>query len=110
LNLDGDSRVYGGVALDAQKLGEFLSPPAPDASDKSTKTSAAWRFLAGTYTLVDLPLSLVGDTLTLPITIPTTLEDREDREPAVIEKDARGGKATDLKYLGNPYPDSAVRR
>jgi hypothetical protein len=60
--------------------------------------------------VVDLPLSLVGDTLTLPITIPTALEQREDQEPAVVERDGRGGKTTDLKYLGTTYPDSTARR
>jgi uncharacterized protein YceK len=47
---------YGGVAVDAQAAAGFLRTPEP--------ASAA----LGLYFLcVDLPLSLVGDTLTLPL-------------------------------------------
>src|SRR5262245_46119000 len=58
--------VYGGVLLDAESGVERLKT--------SVSKSADWRHLdnlvAGAYCLlVDLPLSAVADTLTLPITL-----------------------------------------
>jgi uncharacterized protein YceK len=110
LNLDGDSRVYGGVALDARKCREFLAPAPPQRPDKPDTTAPGWRLLAGVYALADLPLSLIGDTLTLPITIPTALEEREDDEPAVRPGPLQGGSAANRKYLSDLYADSPARR
>jgi uncharacterized protein YceK len=109
LNLDGDSRVYGGVALDAQKCRDFLGPAPPARPDKPDKTSPGWRLLSGAYALADLPLSLIADTLTLPITIPTMLEEHQDRDPAVLEGPVRDGRAAKLKYLSDPPADAPSR-
>ena len=55
----GKMRIYGGVRMDAQALGEASSP---------------WgKLLTILVLLVEFPLSLVMDTVTLPVTIPVTL-------------------------------------
>jgi uncharacterized protein YceK len=78
LNLDGDSRIYGGVAQDLQvvqeRLGEAASPNWPGMPGSST----AWNLAVGSLALADVPLSLLADTLTLPYTIPTALDDRKE--------------------------------
>jgi uncharacterized protein YceK len=77
--------IYGGVRQDAENgyrhLGEAFSGPAPSfsampkppsvVSDLASKTFCA---ACGVGMLaVDLPISAVADTLTLPITVPATL-------------------------------------
>jgi len=55
----GKMRIYGGVSIDAQTLSE-----------------AAWpwqKLLTILFLTVEFPLSLVMDTVTLPVTIPVTL-------------------------------------
>jgi uncharacterized protein YceK len=55
----GQMRVYGGVRLDGQALGEARWP---------------WGKILGVLILaVEFPLSLVMDTATLPVTIPVSL-------------------------------------
>jgi uncharacterized protein YceK len=103
LNLDGDSRVFGGVQMDAQKLQESLAHasanPRPDGKDKS---SPGMNLLEGACALADMPLSLIGDTLTLPITIPTTIEEQYDQDPNVQQVDVRPVKAPSSNPAGNP--------
>jgi uncharacterized protein YceK len=55
----GKMRVYGGVRIDAQTFSEAAGP---------------WQKLLTLLILVvEFPLSLVMDTVTLPVTIPVTL-------------------------------------
>lgn len=77
--------IYGGVRQDAENgyrhLGEAFSGPAPSfpampkppdpVSDWASKTFCA---VCGVgMWIVDLPVSAVADTLTLPVTVPATL-------------------------------------
>jgi uncharacterized protein YceK len=74
------ARVYGGVELDARVGASWLT--APFLNEPPANVGPVERFVdttckvgIGTYLLwVDLPLSAVGDTLTLPITVPVTLQ------------------------------------
>lgn len=56
----GHKSIYGGVTIDADLI----------SSSEGFEETATALFLAG---LIDLPLSLVMDTVTLPVTIPMTL-------------------------------------
>jgi uncharacterized protein YceK len=53
-------RVYGGVQRDLEKIGDGVVP----------RPGAERPVLTGLWGLVDLPFSAVGDTLTLPVTVP----------------------------------------
>jgi uncharacterized protein YceK len=84
--------VYGGVGLDAKVGSAWLaapfvekSPPEVGAAEKVVETTC--KVGIGAYVLgVDLPLSAVADTLTLPLTVPATL--RQLGEPAAKDKPA----------------------
>jgi uncharacterized protein YceK len=87
--INGDGRaprqIYGGVKQDAQNgwrhLGEAFSGPAPCFTQMPQPPSAGRDFVAKTFCAgcgvgmlaVDLPISAVTDTLTLPVTVPATL-------------------------------------
>lgn len=87
--IDGDGHatraIYGGVKQDAQNgwrhLGEAFSGPAPCFSQMPKPPSAGRDFVAKTFCAgcgvsmlaVDMPISVVADTLTLPVTVPATL-------------------------------------
>jgi uncharacterized protein YceK len=67
--------VYGGVRDDAEVayMGLRVAANAPEASDSPPGVlDRACGILQGALAILDLPLSLVGDTLTLPITIHAT--------------------------------------
>jgi uncharacterized protein YceK len=85
LNLDGDSRIYGGVRLDAQQWRTGVARAAGAAKPEPEDDPPAWSAIKTTGALLDLPFSLVMDTVTLPVTIATTLEERNDHEPAARE-------------------------
>jgi uncharacterized protein YceK len=85
--------IYGGVRQDAENgyrhLGEAFSGPAPSfgempkppnpVSDLGSKTFCA---ACGVGMLaVDLPVSAVADTLTLPVTVPATLMKKKKPDP-----------------------------
>lgn len=57
---EGGLRVYGGVRAETEKLRQHVADP--ERADSRDLLLA-----------LDLPLSLVGDTLTLPITVPVAL-------------------------------------
>jgi uncharacterized protein YceK len=63
--------VFGGVAFDAKwaiiDLHDSVFPPEPYYW---TVTDSIFGLMYGTALVVDMPLSAVADTLTLPITIP----------------------------------------
>ena len=81
----GARRIYGGVKQDAQNgtdhLVEAFSGPAPTFSEMPKPPSAGRDFVAKSFCAgcgvcmlaVDLPISAVADTLTLPLTVPATL-------------------------------------
>jgi uncharacterized protein YceK len=94
LNLDGDSRVYGGVVQDFQIAKERLAQAANPSWPGTPGSSPAWNITVSALALVDLPLSLLGDTLTLPFTIPTALEGSDEPDRAKTSTDSGGGKGT----------------
>ncbi|MHB1422998.1 MAG: YceK/YidQ family lipoprotein [Gemmataceae bacterium] len=77
--------VYGGVRQDAENgsrhLVEAFSGPAPNFSEMPKPPNAVGDFAAKSFSAgcgvcmlaVDLPVSAVADTLTLPVTVPATL-------------------------------------
>jgi uncharacterized protein YceK len=100
LNLDGDSRIYGGVAQDVQEARERLAqadnPSCPDAPG----SSPAWNRTLATLACADVPLSLVGDTLTLPLTFLTEWEERHDPDSSSTKTDSGGAKAANPRGTG----------
>ena len=77
--------IYGGVSQDArqgtQHLNEAFSGPAPSFSKIPQPPDAGRDFVVKTFCAgwgtallaVDLPISAVADTLTLPVTVPASL-------------------------------------
>jgi len=70
----GPHRVYGGVLLDAQAFVETFQAKDPEKQVEWSLLNAGTAVLEGCFLAIDLPLSAVADTLTLPITIPTAIE------------------------------------
>jgi hypothetical protein len=68
--------IYGGVRLNAMETSEgvvgFFTDPGMTIGDR------AWAPFYLTLFLADLPLEVVADTLTLPLTIPATLKRSAD--------------------------------
>jgi uncharacterized protein YceK len=89
LNLDGDSRVYGGITQDFQVVRERLAQASNPSWPGTPGSSPAWNLTVSALALADVPLSLVGDTFTLPFTIPTALEDK-DTSAAPTQGDSAG--------------------
>jgi uncharacterized protein YceK len=76
-HIEAAKRIYGGVEMDAL-FGTGLV--------WHESQNELWAGPIGLYMLaIDLPLSIIGDTLTLPVTIPATLERRRN---AIAESDA----------------------
>jgi uncharacterized protein YceK len=83
--------IYGGVKQDAQNGKEHFTEafygPTPSFSPYPEKPDTGNRVLAKTFCAgcgigmlgVDLPISFVADTLTLPVTIPATLMKKPDK-------------------------------
>jgi uncharacterized protein YceK len=86
-SLDGPAArsIYGGVRQDAENgsrhLGEAFSGPAPSFTEMPKPPSASRDFASKSFCAacgvsmlaIDLPVSAVADTLTLPVTVPATL-------------------------------------
>jgi uncharacterized protein YceK len=74
--------VYGGVALDARVGANWLAAPfvgerLPQVSMVESAVDSTCKMGIAAYVLaVDLPLSAVADTLTLPVTVPATLKNQ----------------------------------
>jgi uncharacterized protein YceK len=66
---EGGKRVYGGVQVDANVFQESVR----QVSSSEDLPTLARALRDATLTAVDLPLSAVADTLTLPITIPASV-------------------------------------
>jgi uncharacterized protein YceK len=65
----GGERIYGGVCKDVQLVAEGVAQGFHPDED------GPWFPLAAACLMtLDLPLSAIGDTLTLPLTIPATLD------------------------------------
>jgi uncharacterized protein YceK len=77
VNVGPPNVVYGGVKQDAEYAWEQLHPYAVAASFSGAPGGPLMPFL-GLCAVVDLPLSAIGDTITLPITIPATIERRSE--------------------------------
>jgi uncharacterized protein YceK len=63
---EGGCRPYGGVRVDA----EVARDCAADAAKAETTGERIIWYSKAAYLVADLPVSLVGDTLTLPFTLP----------------------------------------
>ncbi len=78
----GCKGVYGGVGLDARVgtamlAGAFSTEPQPQESLLASALDAPCKMgIAAWLLAVDLPLSAVADTLTLPVTVPATLKNK----------------------------------
>src|SRR5262249_21073332 len=59
----GHAAVYGGVRSDLEKIGDLIVP----------RPGTERPIVNGVVAAVDLPLSAVGDTVTLPLTVPGSL-------------------------------------
>ncbi len=91
LNLDGDSRIYGGVVGDFQLARERLAQATNPSWPGTPGSSPAWNLTLSALALADVPFSLLGDTLTLPFTVPTALEEKGDPEsPSTPDKPRKG--------------------
>ena len=86
--------IYGGVRQDAENgsrhLGEAFAPTAPTLSEMPKPPSAGRDFVSKSFCAacgvgmlaVDLPVSALADTLTLPVTVPATLMKKKPRKKA----------------------------
>ncbi len=90
--------IYGGVRQDAENgtrhLTEAFSGPAPTFSQMPKPPSAVGDFASKTFCVacgmgmlaLDLPVSAVTDTLTLPVTVPATLMKKKPATKKVLRK------------------------
>jgi uncharacterized protein YceK len=72
-----DNKVFGGARLDATLISEGLS-----SDSKASKTQEIERPLLleeACCGLVDMPLSIVADTVLLPITVPLAMQHHESQ-------------------------------
>lgn len=98
--------IYGGVKQDAANgvthLNEALYGPAPSFASYPTKPDNGNHLLMKSFCAgcgismlaVDLPISAVADTLTLPVTVPATLMKKKDKP-----KPRKAVQATQAKML-----------
>lgn len=75
----GGRQIYGGVPWDLAVGFECLT---------STESSPFWRLIGAYLIVVDLPLSFVTDTLTLPWTVSATMSRIGSKHGAEPEQDA----------------------
>src|SRR5271166_5898024 len=88
--------VYGGVSLDTHVAASWIAAPfveehPPNSALEMTLETVCKTSVGAWVLAVDLPLSVVGDTLTLPVTIPAALQ--KPNKPA--EKKPSGVKDPD---------------
>lgn len=77
------NRVYGGVRVDVQ-LAQEAAVAARDGKDFSER----FRAMTGSALMIaDVPLSAIGDTLTLPITIPASINREPEHRQAIRSSD-----------------------
>src|SRR5262245_47387430 len=75
----GDRAVYGGVAHSLRRAAEDAEEAA-----RLDDPDCALHALGAGLMLVDVPLSAVADTLTLPITVPEMLGRRAEQRPTLV--------------------------
>ena len=68
VNVSLDKKVYGGLEMDACAIPMVAMAITPNQNPDDFPLLGKLLFGAGM--IIDMPLTLVGDTLTLPITIP----------------------------------------
>jgi uncharacterized protein YceK len=95
LNMNGESQMYGGVLQDFQKCKEGLAQTpaqqkAPDPQQQGVDATT------GAIALADMPLSLVADTVTLPLTIQATIEKKLEK---MQQADAARNREARLKEV-----------
>jgi hypothetical protein len=90
--------IYGGVRQDAENgarhLTEAFSGPAPTLTETPKPPSAAGDLASKTFCVacgmgmlaLDLPVSTVTDTLTLPVTVPATLMKKKPAPKKVLRR------------------------
>jgi uncharacterized protein YceK len=100
----GGKGIYGGVGLDARVgaamlAGAFTTEAQPQESLMVSAMDAPCKVGVAAWLLaVDLPLSAVADTLTLPVTVPATLKNKGQANPPAKparDKDADEGYDVD---------------
>jgi uncharacterized protein YceK len=96
--------VYGGVKTDVD-FGTYCFKNSEEASPVGHK--AFWLFAGVSTLIVDLPLSAVADTLTLPWTIKATLDGEERRTLlfGMPRKPGRWGQEEKIKPCCNTTPN-----
>jgi hypothetical protein len=92
--VEGGGRVYGGVRADAEVIQEWLAEVSGQDESPAGLPAATRAALLAT---ADLPLSAVGDTLTLPATL-----------PAAGKKPVEPGKQADAGGEKDPGPKGAA--
>jgi uncharacterized protein YceK len=97
-------KVYGGVQTDCEALATaFQGGQTPSLGPVAKVLEASYIAGMGACVLVDLPLSALADTLTLPCTIPASLRNQRDkrgpeapgREKTGPERKGASGSAAD---------------
>lgn len=123
VNLDGHAarEIYGGVTQDAQNgfrhLGEAFSGPAPSFTQMPKPPSAGRDFVAKTFCAgcgvgmlaVDLPVSAVADTLTLPLTVPATLMKKKPNTKRKAKAKAKPNKSKPSSAVPPKLPQLSSR-
>ena len=75
-NIQNEQRIYGGVRREASVLPYILKDSEPAKPENGFST------VLSMWAMADLPFSAVGDTLTLPITVPVTLMKQKEANAA----------------------------
>jgi uncharacterized protein YceK len=101
LNLDGESRVYGGVVQDFQIAKDHLAKVGNPGKSGTQDGSACWNLTASALALIDVPLSVVGDTLSLPLTIQTAMDNWDYTVPPTPAAKS-GGPQSATDSSGSP--------
>jgi uncharacterized protein YceK len=90
LGAEDGCKVYGGTRLDATLVAEGFSPDAGVAKKNNLEHPVlVWEGCCG---LIDLPLSMIADTVLLPITVPLALQ-RLGAESQPVEPATKKAKA-----------------
>lgn len=113
--------IYGGVKQDAQNgsrhLVEAFSGPSPNFSQMPKPPNIARDFVAKSYSAgcgvamlaIDLPITSVTDTLTLPLTVPATLLKKKPNTTRKA-KPKRSNKSAPSAPPSPPMPSSTTVR
>jgi uncharacterized protein YceK len=94
-------QVFGGVAVDARVGTSWMAAPfveelGPEVPTWERALETACKVGIGAYVLgVDLPLSAVADTVTLPVTVSATLKKQERSAGNAEKKGSEAGAPAD---------------